>query len=238
MLHSRLSEPRWAESPFLKRSKISNRPTRVKLPLALLLLLGETLAQAQTPENLIQVAFDKIRSQRSLFMRLEGTEQIANKQHHLMVDAFWDTIPEGEKIVSKVQVVSYKDDVQTYRVVGDGTSLWNLDLALNEYSVNLYGSYSSKQPDNYQEVLLQSLVAGVVGPASFSLACLETFKRDSLRDLRTGHTAQAPQSPTTSSFTQWATRCHGRSPSSWIKPATSSPSLTSTLRGCKKSAGR
>ena len=100
-------------------------------------------------------------------MRLDGTEQIGADQHHLVTDAFWDTVPAGPKIISRLKIISYKDEVERFTSVGDGTNLWNLDLPRNEYSVSTYGSFTSKQPDSYQDSLLQSAVAAAKGAAVF-----------------------------------------------------------------------
>lgn len=100
-------------------------------------------------------------------MRLDGTETIGTQSHHILVDSYWDTAPSGDKILSRAKIQAWRDDVQRYLTIGDGTNLWILDVTANEYMNHLYGSYTSKQPDDYQQVLLQSQLAGSRGPSMF-----------------------------------------------------------------------
>jgi hypothetical protein len=125
----------------------------------LALSIGASAAFGQTEgDTLVQAAFEGLRRQSSIWLRLTGTETIDGRGVALLVDTFWyfeyDLVT-GQP-TAKLESLEYRGGVLASRTVGDGVTLWSYSVAKNEYNATVYGSLSSSaRPPSYLQTLLQ-----------------------------------------------------------------------------------
>ena len=59
--------------------------------------------------------------------------------------------------MAKIEMLITLNDVEIYRIVGDGVTLFAYDERRNEYSASRYGNYANAQPASYVNTLLASV---------------------------------------------------------------------------------
>ncbi len=114
-------------------------------------------AAQSTAVSLVQAAFQNLRAEPSIWMRMTGTDAINGNGVALIADTFWYTTysPTGQPI-SKLEMTEFRNGVLSTRIVGDGTTLWAYNVAKNEYAASNYGAINApSQPPTYQQALLQ-----------------------------------------------------------------------------------
>jgi hypothetical protein len=120
-----------------------------------LVALGQ--AQITPAEQPIQAALEALRGRAGVQLTMTGTETLGAANTTFQVDAFWFQAVEDGRPMSKVELRGWVNGVSTFRIVGDGTTLWAHDLGRNLYSADRYGNYSGAQPLDYLARLFASL---------------------------------------------------------------------------------
>lgn len=104
----------------------------------------------------LQFAFGNLRLKPCVFMQLVGTERVGFTNNNIQVDAYWDSTLAASTGTYRSKISAFKNGFETSREVGNGDSIFVLDVQRNEYGAASYGDVGTGVPlDN----LLQSMVA-------------------------------------------------------------------------------
>ncbi|MBS1717243.1 MAG: hypothetical protein JSS72_05885 [Armatimonadetes bacterium] len=136
----------------------------MKLLFALMGLPGLLFGQ-QSPR--LQHALESLRSHPAIFMRLQGNTTLGMETHSETIDLYWDATNMATSQTVRIKLTHFKDDVEQYRLIADGRTLYNLDIARNEYTAARYGDFGQGPPANLVDSVLQSVVSQSKGDAGF-----------------------------------------------------------------------
>ena len=125
------------------------------------------VAQIKPEEQSIQQAFEGLRAHPGLQVTLTGETTIGTNETALKSVTTWFQDVEDGRPMSKLEMVIYVNNIETYRIVGDGTTLYAYDEQRNEYSSTRYGNYNGAQPANYVNALLASTRSMLQGQAAY-----------------------------------------------------------------------
>lgn len=139
---------------------------------ALVVLSAFAGAQIKLQEQPIQEGFNTLRAHPGLKLTLDGAEQVGASITPFTTTAYIFQDIEDGRPMAKVEVIGTSNGAQTFRIVGDGTTLWIYDTARNMYSATRYGNYRGAQPDGYLNNLLSALKSMVKGQAAYPVRML------------------------------------------------------------------
>jgi outer membrane lipoprotein-sorting protein len=121
------------------------------------LLACAAFAQIKPEEQPIQQAFVGLRAHAGLQITQTGTSQIGTTETHFKSVTTWFQDVEDGRPMAKLEMLIYLNDVESFRIVGDGTTVYAYDEQRNEYSASRYGNYAGAQPASYVNSLLASV---------------------------------------------------------------------------------
>ena len=124
-------------------------------------------AQIKTEEQPIQQAFDGMRVHPGLQITLTGTTTVGTTEKTIKSVTNWFQDVEDGRPMAKVSMVVSLNDIEVFKIVGDGTTLYMWDEQRNEYSSSRYGNYSGPQPAAYVNDLLSSTRSALKGQAAY-----------------------------------------------------------------------
>ena len=140
---------------------------------------SSAFAQIKDAEQPIQQAFASLRGHPGLQITLDGMQKIGDVETPFKTVAYWFQDIEDGRPMSKVEVQSFVNGIQTFRIVGDGVTLYSYDKTRNEYSSSRYGSFRNAQPGGYVNTLLSSLKSLLKGQSEYAGRLLnETYGGD------------------------------------------------------------
>lgn len=141
---------------------------------ALALCAVTAVASAQTPEDdrargRISQAYEAIRSSGDFSLSISGTDSMPGRTDDLRSDLFWHV---GDDNVPRVEVLSYRNNSLTSRIVGDGQILWSYSPVRNEYSTYRYVT-SGRDPI---VLLLNALGSAARGHEAYAVRTLREIQ--------------------------------------------------------------
>jgi outer membrane lipoprotein-sorting protein len=132
------------------------------------LLACSAIAQIKPEEQPIQQAFFGLRAHAGLQVVQTGISKIGTTQTQFKSVTTWFQDVEDGRPMAKVEMLIYLNDVEIFRIVGDGTTVFAYDEQRNEYSASRYGNFSGAQPASYVNSLLASVRSLLKGQTVYS----------------------------------------------------------------------
>src|SRR5262249_7329177 len=86
---------------------------------------------------------------------------------NIKATATWFQDVEDGRPMAKVQLVVVMNNLEIYRIIGDGITLYSYDERRNEYSASRYGNYAGAQPSDYVNALLSSVRSQLQGQSAY-----------------------------------------------------------------------
>jgi len=156
---------------------MSNTPTsntqNMKAALAALLACASALTLAQTDDvNRINTAYGNLRQFPGIDLQVWGTQKIGGQNTDLGALIEWPWDEANPQPMQKITVREYRNGGLINKTVGDGTTLWSLNLLKNEYVAHNYGTYNGAEPDEYRLDLIQHFNALSHVPANYAARLL------------------------------------------------------------------
>ncbi len=173
---------------------VPNRRTsviRVTAVVLAALAAGGAWAQASSADVAVGEALARLRTSGDLWVQLSGTDSMDSTVSPVVTDLSWSRrfLPTGQLNV-RLDVRSFRNGALAAQTVGDGKTVWRLDVAPNTFAAQLYGTEAGGVPPTYLSTLLQTFTSVSDGPdASLARLVRETYGGSSAR------------------FTQWMPAC-------------------------------
>lgn len=137
---------------------------------------ASSMARSNPDEARIQRALETLRTEPSLFFRLDGFERRGTGSTRITSDLYWKVEVQGERTLARAELLDYRNNALQGRSVADGTTYWNYHLRTREYSGTPYGRYDSEVSQQYVRDLLGYLNAGASPAGGYITRLLrETF---------------------------------------------------------------
>ena len=156
-----------------------HRPTSVKSLLAALCLALSVLTLAQSDDVArIQTAYQNLRQFPGVDLQVWGSEKLGSQTTDLGAIIEWPWNETAMQPLQKITMREYRNGAQVHRTVGDGTTLWSLNLLRNEYIAHNYGVYNGVQPGEYRLDLLQHFNSLSKVPANYAARLLREIYGD------------------------------------------------------------
>ncbi len=139
-------------------------------PIAFALCALAAIGAAQTPQDdrsreRIRSAYEDIRTRGDFSLTLWGTDRGPGRTDNLRCYLYWR---QPEESAPKLEILSYRNDVLTQRIVGDGTTFWSHDLLRNQYSAFSY----TRSANDPMRKLLDLAGSTVRGPEAHGVRVL------------------------------------------------------------------
>jgi len=139
--------------------------------LSLVLLARVTLAQIDDVAR-IETAYQSLRQFSGIELQGSGNELINSRATNLASDIEWPWDENATLPDQKISVREFRNGSQISKTIGDGTTLWSLNLLRNEYVAHNYGSYIGTEPSDYRLDLIQHFNVLSKVPANYSARLL------------------------------------------------------------------
>ncbi|MEA2552809.1 MAG: hypothetical protein QOJ65_985 [Fimbriimonadaceae bacterium] len=136
------------------------------------LCVSPAFGQIKPAEQTLQRAFETLRGHAGLQVTLDGTQQIGDTTTAFKTVTYWFSDIEDGRPMTKMEMIGYVNGSETFKLVGDGVTLWTYDKLRNEYSSSRYGNYRGEHPKNYVSALLATVRSYIKGQASYPIRLL------------------------------------------------------------------
>ena len=131
------------------------------------LIASSAFGQIKPEEQSIEQAFEGLRPHPGLQITHTGSTHVGPSELTFKsISTLFQDVEDGRPMI-KVEMVIFVNDLEIYRIVGDGVTLYAYDERRNQYSASRYGTYNGAQPAAYINSLLSTLRSLLQGNAVF-----------------------------------------------------------------------
>lgn len=131
------------------------------------LIASSAFAQIKPEEQSIEQAFEGLRAHPGLQITHTGSTQVGPSESTFKsISTVFQDVEDGRPMV-KLEMVIFVNDLEIYRIVGDGVTLYAYDERRNQYSASRYGNYNGAQPAAYMNTLLSTVRSLLQGNTVF-----------------------------------------------------------------------